>query len=60
MIFVCVEARRIIANAMGSIKPFIAPAKSNNCFGLPRATNMQVVTTIKIEMHRRSYFINEE
>jgi len=60
MIMGFVAAKRMMANAMGSIKPLMAPANNSNCFGFPMKTNMQVVSTIKIEMHRRSYFINAE
>ena len=47
-------AINIIANANGSIKPLINPAKSNNSFGLPIQINKDVEIKINPLMEKRS------
>ena len=51
-------AINMMANANGSIKPFIKPAKSNNSFGFPIQINMHVEIKINPLIANRSWFKN--
>ena len=58
MILLFVAAINMIERAIGNINPLIAPANNNNSVGLPIKTNIQVVKTIKKEIHNLSCFAN--